>query len=57
MEEQIFGEILSANPYIQQGWITLRIQKMIEDGKILIVKDNRYPARRMISKGFANNAG
>lgn len=37
-------------PYIQQGWVTLRIQKMIDNGQIEVVKDNKNPAKRLICK-------
>ena len=49
-EEKVFGEALSAMPYIQQGWLTLRIQKMIDNGQIEVVKDNKNPAKRLICK-------
>ena len=50
LEEQAFDKVARAYPFIQQGWITLRIQKMIDDGKILVMKDNRIPARRLICR-------
>lgn len=49
-EERVFREALSAMPYIQQGWLTLRIQKMIDNGHIEVVKDNKNPAKRLIRK-------
>lgn len=49
-EEDVFGEALSAMPYIQQGWLTLRIQRMIDNGWIEVVKDNKNPAKRLIRK-------
>lgn len=49
-EEYVFGEALRAMPYIQQGWLTLRIQKMIDNGLIEVVKDNDDPSKRLIRK-------
>lgn len=49
-EEQVFGKVLENLPFIQQGWITLRIQHMIDQGEIAVIKDNANPARRVICR-------
>jgi len=49
-EAKIFEEAMMALPYIQQGWITLRIQKMIDKGRIEIAEDNENPAKRLLCK-------
>ena len=47
-EEELFRKAYSAMPYIQQGWLTFRIQAMIDKGLIEVVKDNEDPAKRLI---------
>lgn len=49
-EAKIFEEVMIATPWIQQGWITLRIQKMIDKGRIVIAEDNENPAGRLLCR-------
>lgn len=42
--------LLDSNYAIPICWIQLRIQKMIEDGELIIVEDNEEHSKRIIKK-------
>ena len=53
-EKTVFGMALSAMPYIQQGWLAWRIQRLIDREYIVVEKDNEDPSKRMIRRKREN---
>ncbi len=49
-EKAVFGMALSAMPYIHLGWLTWRIQRLIEREYIVVEKDNEDPSKRLIRR-------
>ncbi len=49
-EESVFTDAIINMPYVEESWIITRIQKMIDDGQIKVVKDDDDPENRMICK-------
>lgn len=53
-EKAVFGMALSAMPYIQQGWLAWRIQRLIDREYIVVEKDNEDPEKRVIRRKREN---
>lgn len=49
-EARICGDALYAMQYIHHGWLTLRIQKMIDNGMIIIAEDNETKSKRLLCR-------
>ena len=49
-EKSVFTDAIINMPYVELSWIISRIQRMIDNGLIRVVKDDKNPEKRMICK-------